>query len=159
METIPKKEQYEISYLAFVLLAVLVMSCAGNTSRNSVAPQHPLVTEETMLSKFHYKNFEPTFETRISAEEVLQRLEDFSPTNSTVMGLVEHVGTEYCVSIDVYSVGGTFLATANDADPIRAIQVAEEKVAAKISQWKRGRFQQSLPPMPQRDKDTVRAKA
>lgn len=112
-----------------------------------------------MINKFHFKNFEPTFQTRVLAEDTLQKLEAEAPTNSTIVGLLESLGTEYCASIDVYFRGGTFLAIANAPEPDQAITLVAEKVFSKIQSWKQSKRNSSLAPIIIGEKTRTRATA
>lgn len=93
-----------------------------------------------MLSRFHYKNFEPSFGARHCAEGVLDRLEDAAPYSSTVMGAVESVSDAFWVSVDIYSRYGMFSASSHDSNLERALLAVEEKMRSKLDQWKKSRF-------------------
>jgi ribosome-associated translation inhibitor RaiA len=112
---------------------------------------------EHVINKFHFKNFEPEFQTRVVAEDTLQRLEQETPTSSTIVGLLESLGTEYCASIDVYFMGGTFLAIANASDPEQAIKLVAEKILSKIQNWKQSNRRSSPPAVVIGDKSRTRA--
>jgi ribosome-associated translation inhibitor RaiA len=96
-----------------------------------------------MISRFYYKNFEADFDLRVSAEQLLERLEATAPLTWTVLGMLEKSGDSFAASIDIYSRFGTFAATASHEDAHKALEIVEEKICQKLSHWKQ-RFPESV---------------
>ncbi len=94
-----------------------------------------------MLNHFHYKNYDPDFDTRVLAESVLQRLEDAAPYSSSILGMVEKTPHGFSASIDIRSEHGTFLATAQGTQIESVLYSLESKMKSKLSHWVNTRFE------------------
>jgi hypothetical protein len=93
-----------------------------------------------MFGKFHFKNFEPDLDTRISAEEVLDHLERSLPPTSTVVGMIEQIKGEYRATLEVYTVTGIFTVAAQHPKPETSLWKAKTRMRIKLEKWRKSQL-------------------
>lgn len=93
-----------------------------------------------MIIGFQYKGFEP--DERITAEivDMLDHVQDIAPLGSSLVGVMDYDGKTYTCSLEIFTRNGSFMASANHENAVRAILHTEESVLEKMRKIRETRF-------------------
>lgn len=93
-----------------------------------------------MISQFYFKGFNPEEALQFEANQVLDRVIERAPYESTVVALLEMEAEQYRCAIDVYSRLGPFIAQSGHPNPLLALHAAERMIGEKLKHWRESRF-------------------
>ncbi|MDZ4676251.1 MAG: hypothetical protein SGI74_01975 [Oligoflexia bacterium] len=91
--------------------------------------------------KFCFRNFEPSDEFIIYANELLKRTMDSAPSDSTSLATVLNVNTKYKARMEIFSGVANFSAITEGDTPELAVDELGEKIAHQITRWRNNRFE------------------